>query len=110
MSSIAARPSLPVEARAPDVSIPRSRSLEISAKPRLIASSHAATCSIPAASDAVKPPLMLSEDLDPGLRRRTAVREGSGPCLASLAQTLVLLGTLQNARSQAEPSSWRGQS
>ena len=54
--------------------------------------------------------MMLSEDSDPGLSRRTAVREGSEPCLASLAQTLVPLGTLQNARSQAESSSWRGQS
>ena len=53
---------------------------------------------------------MLSEDLDPGLSRGTTVREGSEPRLASLAQTLVLLGTLQNARSQAESSSWRGQS
>ena len=56
------------------------------------------------------PVMMLSEDIDPGLSRGTAVREGSEPCLASLAQTLVLLGTLQNARSQAESSSWRGQS
>ena len=57
---------------------------------------------------------MLSEDLDPGLSRGTAVREGSELCLASLAQTLALLGTLQNARSQAEcqiagaARAWRG--
>jgi hypothetical protein len=52
---------------------------------------------------------MLSEDLEPVSSRRTARREGSEPCLASSARTLALLGTLQNARSQAEFSSLRGQ-
>jgi hypothetical protein len=52
---------------------------------------------------------MLSAEMAPVLSRRTAPREGSEQCLASSAQGLAPLGTMQDARSQAEFSSWRGQ-
>jgi hypothetical protein len=44
--------------------------------------------------------MMLIEDLEPVLSRRTAPHEGSKPCLARSARTRNPLGTLQIARSQ----------
>jgi hypothetical protein len=53
--------------------------------------------------------LMLSEEMAPFFSRRTAPRKGREQCLASSAQALAPLGTMQDARSQAEFSSWRGE-
>jgi hypothetical protein len=52
---------------------------------------------------------MLSEEMAPFFSRRTVPRKGREQYLASSAQALSPLGTMQDARSQAEFSSWRGE-